>query len=310
MTMINTQTVCVTGAAGFLGSKLCGELLSRGSSVIAIDNFEIGKRSSLSEIESNIEIVKADIRDKESLKDSIKKSDTIFHLAAIDDRKLCQQNYELAVDINIKGTANVLSLCNSMQRFIYMSSNMVYGEARYLPIDELHPLDGYEPYSTTKISSEYLCRGYDFINEVPYTIVRNFNTFGPGQNKSSLIPTLIIEGLTKKKIEVWTADTVRDFQYIDNCIDNLIKIAESESLVGEVVNLGNGYGTTIGEITNKICELLGTINVYIKKPKPVSHKTISNVTKLKTMIDWDPKVSLEEGIKRTIEYYREELKKG
>ena len=304
MTKIETQTVCVTGAAGFLGSKLCRELAYRGSNVIAIDNFAIGERGCLSEIENKIEIIKADIRDKDSMKEYINKSDTIFHLAAIDDRKACQKDYELAFNVNVKGTANILSLCSSMQRFIYMSSNMVYGEARYLPIDELHPLDGYEPYATTKISSEYLCKGYNFTNEVSYTIVRNFNTFGPGQNKSSLIPTLIVEGLKNNKIEVWAADTVRDFQYIDNCIDGLVSIAESEALVGETLNLACGYGITIGEITDMICMYIDAKRIDIKKPNPISHKSIGNITKLKSMLDWEPKVSLEKAVERTIDYYR------
>lgn len=301
---IEGKTVCVTGAAGFLGSSLCRELVLRDAKVIALDNFAVGQRGNLGEIEDRVEVVTADVRDLDSLKEPIQKSQIVFHLAAIDNRKTCLKDFALAFDVNIKGTANVLSLCSNVERVVFASSTMVYGEPRYLPIDERHPLDGYDPYAVSKIAAEYLFRAYYFMHGLPFTIIRNSNTFGPGQGRDYLVPTLIIEGLTKKQIEVWTPSVIRDFQYIDNCIDGLIKVVESESTLGETINLGSGKGITTGELADIICQYLDTTWVDMKKPAPVSSKLISDITKIKALTGWEPKVSLEEGLRRLIEYYK------
>ena len=160
----------------------------------------------------------------------------------------------------------MLSLCSDVERVILASSTGVYGESRYLPMDEAHPLDGYEPYAVTKIAAEYLCRAFHFNQKVPYTTIRNCNTFGPRQAQSSLIPTLIIEALTKKQIEVWTPGVVRDLQYIDDCVGAFIKVAESDSTLGETVNLGTGRGITTGEVADMICEYLQISWIDLKKP--------------------------------------------
>lgn len=300
----NRKVACVTGAAGFIGSKLCENLVNRDYKVIAIDNMSIGNIDNLREIKKIIELIDVDIRDVGKLKNIINKSDIIFHLAAIDDRNYCIKDFELAFDVNIKGTANLLSLCSSSQRFVYMSSNMVYGEADYLPISESHQLSGYDPYAITKISSENICKAYSYINDLPYTIIRNFNTFGPRQNITSLVPTLILEGLTKKEVEVWTADTVRDFQYVDNCINNIVKISNAESLICETVNLGSGFGMSVGEITDIICKYIGAKRIDIKKPKPISHKSIADISKLKSVLNLSNEVDMEKAIHLTIEYYK------
>lgn len=298
------KTVCVTGAAGFLGVSLCRELVSRGANVIALDNFSIGNQDRLADIKDRIEVVTADVRDIESIRPSITKSRVVYHLAAIDNRKTCEKDPCLAFTVNSMGTANVLSLCSNVERVVYMSSTMVYGEPRYLPVDEMHPLDGYDPYAVSKIAAEYLFRAFHFTRAVPFTIVRNTNTFGPGQGRGYLIPSLIIEGLTRDRIEVWTPGVLRDFQYVDNCIDALIKIAESEAAAGETINLGSGQGITIGEFASIVCRFLNTTWVDMEKPAPVSSRLVSDISKLKALTGWEPKVSLEEGLQRTIEHYR------
>jgi len=301
---IEGKTVCVTGAAGFLGSSLCRQLVLKDARVIALDNFAVGQRGNLREIEDQVEVVTADVTDLDSLKKPIMRSQIVFHLAAIDNRVTCQKNFALAFDVNTKGTANVLSLCSNVERVVFTSSTMVYGEPKYLPIDEKHPLDGYEPYAVSKIAAEHLFRAYHFLQSVPFTIVRNSNTFGPGQGRDYLVPSLIIEGLTKEQIEVWTPGVLRDFQYVDNCIDALIKVVESESTLGETMNLGSGKGITTGELADIICKYLDTTWVDTKKPPPVSSKLISDVTKIKALTGWEPKVSLEEGLQRLIEHWK------
>ncbi|OGO43357.1 MAG: hypothetical protein A2Z05_07295 [Chloroflexi bacterium RBG_16_60_22] len=298
------KTVCVTGAAGFLGAPLCRELIARGARVIGLDNFSVGHAAKFEDIKDGLEVYTADVRDPDSLKEPISRSQVVFHLAAIDNRKICEQDPTLAFNVNIMGTSNVLSLCSGAERVVYLSSTMVYGEPKYLPIDEKHPLDGYDPYAVSKIAAEHLFRAYHFIRGIPFTIVRNTNTFGPGQGRSYLIPSLIIEGLTRGQIDVWTPGVLRDFQYVDNCIDALIRIAESAAAAGETVNLGSGLGITVGELTDIICRQLGASWVDVKKPAPVSSRLVSDISRLRALTGWEPKISLEEGLRRTIAHYR------
>ena len=301
---IEGKTICVTGAAGFLGSYLCRALIPRCGKVIALDDFSVGQRERLEEIASDVEIVMVDIRDKENLKEPIQKSQIVYALAAIANPRACQRDFSRTFDVNILGTANVLSLCSNVERVIFPSSIMVYGEPKYLPIDDRHTIDARDPYSISKIMCEHLLKVYNYLNGVPFTIVRNSNVFGPGQDRDYLIPTLILDGLTRGKIEIWDPRLIRDFLYIDNCIDALIKVVESESTIGEVMNLGSGQGIATGELADMVCKYLHTTWVDVKKPSPVSSKLISDITKIKALTSWEPKVSLEEGLRRTIEYYK------
>lgn len=301
---IDGKKVCVTGAGGFLGSSLCRALVSRNANVVAIDNFSVGTPTALQDLKSDLEIVMADVRDLDSLRGHLPDCEVVFHLAAIDNRTTCQRDFALAFDVNVKGTSNVLSLCSGAERVIFASSTMVYGEPRYLPIDEVHPLDGYEPYAVTKIAGEYLCRAFRFNQDLRFTIVRNSNTYGPGQGKDYLVPSLIIQGLTQEQIEVWTPTVIRDFQYVDNCIEGLIIVAESESTLGETINLGTGRGITTGECTELICSQLETTWIDRKKPAPVSSKLICDIAKLELLTGWKPNIELKEGLRLTIEHYR------
>lgn len=307
MMKIEGKTICVTGAAGFLGCHLCRKLVSQGAKVIALDNFSVGQRQNLREIEKELEIVEADVRDIQSLKNPIKSSQIAVHLAGIAMPRTCQQNLGLAFDVNVKGTANILSLCSDVERVIFLSSIMVYGEPRYLPIDDRHPLDGRDSYSITKIMSEYLLKAYHYVQGIPFTIIRNSNTFGPGQSADYLIPTFIIQGLTQKKIEIWDPKVIRDFLYVDDTVEAITRVLESEASSCEIMNLGSGQGVATGELADFVCRLLDTTWSDVKKPSPVSSKLISDITKIKALTGWEPKISLEEGLQRTIEYYKSTL---
>ncbi len=298
------KTVCVTGACGFIGSHLCRALIPRCGKVIAVDDLSVGQRERLAEIADQIEIVVVDIRDRENLKEPIQRSQVIYALAAIANPRACQRDFSHTFDVNILGTANILSLCSHVDRVIFPSSIMVYGEPKYLPIDDRHPIDARDPYSISKIMCEHLLKVYNYLNGIPYTIIRNCNIFGPGQDRDYLIPTLILDGLTKGYIEIWDPRVIRDFLYIDNAVDALIKVVESEATVGETMNLGSGQGIAAGELADLVCKYLHTTWVDVKKPSPVASKLISDITKIKALTGWEPRVSLEEGLRRTIEYYK------
>jgi len=302
------KTVCVTGAAGFLGRHLCPRLVQRGARVIAVDHFAIGEPESLAPLAGQVEVVRCDIRDPEGIREVVSRSQVVYHLAAQANPRTCRQDFARAFDVNVNGLANVLRCSQHCERVIFLSSIMVYGEPRYLPIDEQHPLDGHDPYSISKIICEQLLTLAWHIDRIPLTVVRNSNTFGPGQGTDYLIPTLILQGLTRGEIEIWDPRTIRDFLYVDDTVEALVRLAEAEAAAGEVVNLGSGQGIAAGELADIVSSILGVPWTDARKPAPVSSKLIANTTKLRALTGWSPRVSLEDGLRRTIEYYRQRVK--
>lgn len=300
------KKVVVTGAGGFLGKSLCERLVSEGAKVYAIDDFSLGLGShpSLSSIKGDIEIACHDIRDYDGLESKLKDSDAVFHLAAIADPRACKENFDLAFSVNVVGTKNILQASKNCKRIICMSSASVYGAPEYVPINENHPRNGKDPYALTKIMGESLCRNYHENYKVPVTIARNFNSFGPGQSRAYLIPTLITQALEKGKIEIWSSKPSRDFTYVDNTIDALLKIAETDKLIGDIVNIGSRYEVSSGELAEKISKMVGDVSVIdLKKETVGSSRLVCDNAKLKS-IGWEPKISFEEGLEKTIKWYK------
>ena len=297
-------TVCVTGAAGFLGQHLLQKLLERGAKVIALDNFAVGRRDALKGLDGDITVCQADIRDLESIREPLAESEVVYHLAAIANPRTCQNDFPLAFDVNVRGTANVLEACKHVKRFVFLSSIMVYGEPRYLPIDERHPLDGRDPYAASKIICEELVKISNYIHQIPFTIVRNSNTYGPNQGEDYLAPTLIRQGLETGVIEIWDPRTIRDFLFIDDTVEALTVIVETETTAVEIINLGSGLGASAGQLADLISEKLGVSWEDANKPAPISSKLIADTAKLKALTGWQQRVSLEEGVDRAIESFR------
>ena len=157
------KKVCVTGAAGFLGRHLSVGLLARGAEVIALDNFEIGSHDAFDKSKDGLTVCNADIRDIDSIKSAVGEADVVYHLAAIANPRTCQRDFSLAFDVNIRGTQNVLDASHHVERMVFLSSIMVYGEPRYLPIDDRHPLDGRDPYAASKKICEELVNRYNAV---------------------------------------------------------------------------------------------------------------------------------------------------
>ena len=298
------KTVCVTGATGFLGRHLCTSLIEHGATVVALDNFSIGPRDAIQEIPGRLSLVEGDIRYPETIAEPLANADIVYHLAAIANPRTCAADFGLAFDVNVRGTAHVLEASQHVDRFICLSSIMVYGEPRYLPIDERHPLEGRDPYAASKIICEQLVKIANFIHKTPFTVVRNSNTYGPQQSNAYLAPTLIQQGLESGVIEIWDPRVIRDFLYVDDTIDALIGMVETESASGETINLGGGLGVSAGELADVICEQLGSSWVDVNKPAPVSSKLIADTSKLSALTGWQRKVSLEDGVARTVEHFK------
>jgi dTDP-glucose 4,6-dehydratase len=182
----------------------------------------------------------------------------------------------------------------------------VYGDPEYLPIDEDHDLNGNDPYSRTKQMTESLAWTYNDNYDLNVTATRNFNTFGPRHSKDYLIPTLLYQAINENKIEIWSETTSRDFIFIDDMVEALLTVAASDAVIGEPINIGTGNEWTSKELADLIAERFGGIDVInLEKDTTGSDRLVCENTKLQTTTDWEPAVSFEDGLDRTVEWYRE-----
>ncbi len=303
------KNVLITGAAGFLGSHLTERLTAEGARVVGIDNLSFARPDQPSSGGPARDLRNADLRDAAALRTVMEDvaPAVIFHLAAVANPRTCKQDFPLAFDVNVVGTQNVLRFAPATARVLFMSSAAVYGPPEYLPIDEKHPRKGSDPYSVTKIIGEDLVGSYVQNYGRDIVTVRNFNSFGVGQTGDYIVPQLIRQALTERKIELWDPSTVRDLMYIENTIDALLLVASSGSKA--TVNVGAGRGITVGELATAVSARLGGgISVVDLKKKVIgSPALVSNNDRLRSL-GWTERVSFEDGVERTIAWTRTQLK--
>lgn len=302
------KSVLVTGAAGFVGTHLCSRLAAEGARVTGADNFSFARPDARSEKASGYELATVDLRRTDEVQALLERTrpEVIYHLAAVANPRTCKQDFRLAFDVNVLGTQNVLRFAPPTARFVFMSSAAVYGTPEYLPIDENHPRRGADPYSVTKIIGEDLVTSYQRNYSRDAVIIRNFNSYGVGQTGDYIVPQLIRQALTERKIEIWDPRTVRDLMYIDNTIDALLTIAASGQQT--VVNVGAGRGITVGELATTIAGRFDKEIPVIDLKKAVlgSPALVSNNERLRSL-SWSERVGFEDGIERTISWNREQL---
>jgi nucleoside-diphosphate-sugar epimerase len=324
------KRILVTGSSGFLGSHVCQNLLDRGCEVVGIDNFSFSSPSPSPSSSSSsthlpnkdtdsddipekentnkkkIIFRRVDITDANQIGSLFKdyQFDLVFHLAAVANPRTCKENFDLAFNVNVAGTKNILVHSTKCDLVVFMSSAAVYGEPLWLPIDENHPTNGADPYSITKIMGENLC--FNFVKNYGQKIIiaRNFNTFGIGQLTDYIVPTLIRQALTNKKIEIWNSNPVRDMTYVDNTVNALLAIVTSGARTSDVVyNIGSGRGIRIGELASMVRDNVDKSIDIVDLQKPVlgSPRLVSNNTKLRDL-GWQEKITLEVGLSKTIEW--------
>ena len=256
--------IFLTGADGFIGSHLAEYLVKKGEDVKAlvqynsfnswgwIDSFE-------NELKKNIDIFEGDIRDPFAMKKAIKGCDVVIHLAALISIPYSYISPKSYFDTNVNGTLNILEACleNGINRVLVTSTSEVYGTAKFVPIDESHPLQGQSPYSASKIAADQLAFSYFSSYNLPITIVRPFNTFGPRQSSRAIIPTIITQIASgKKELNLGSLTPTRDFNYVKDLVNGYEIIMKSSSGYGEVVNIGSGYEISILDLVNLIAELM------------------------------------------------------
>lgn len=309
------KKVLVTGAGGFIGSHLCEALLELGADVTAMvhynsrgdwGNLELLPHSS----KSSLKVIAGNIEDATFVSRQIKGKEIVFHLAALIAIPFSYQAPLSYVRTNIEGTVNVLEAVRTheIETVVHTSTSETYGTAIYTPIDEKHPLQGQSPYSASKIAADKLAESFFLSFSVPVSIIRPFNTFGPRQSARAVVPAIVAQALTQSAISLGALDAIRDLSFVKDTVKGFIQIVESEKSVGEVINIGAGWGITIGELAEKILGLM-----RLKKPVVMDEKRlrpeksevfrlICDNRKAREIIGWTPSYPFEQGLHDTIEF--------
>ena len=298
--------VLVTGGAGFIGSHLVDRLVKLGYDVMVIDNLSSGYKKNLEKSRDKIKFINDSISSSNIFK-YVRKQDIIFHLAAIPDPSSCDKHIEETFESNVKGTFNILfsAVKNKVQKVIFTSSAHVYGEPRYLPIDENHPTAVYNYYTLSKRLGEIICDFFRAKYGLNVVYFRLFNVYGPRQRPNFFIPTLILQSLKNKRIEIWTGEPTRDFVYINDIVNALIKAIDCE--FEGPMNLGYGQGVNVGELAREIARRLNSELIILNKQVSGPLKLVCDNTKAKNILKWAPKTTLEKGLRETIKWYKENI---
>jgi NAD dependent epimerase/dehydratase len=316
---LQNKKVLVTGAGGFIGSHLTERLVEIGAEVKAFVRYNSKNQwgwLETSPYKNEIQIYTGDVRDYDSVKDSLKGVQVVFHLAALIGIPYSYISPLAYIKTNIEGTYNILQAAKELglERVVQTSTSEVYGTAKYVPIDESHPLQPQSPYSASKISADNISLSYYNSFNLPVVIARPFNTFVPRQSARAIIPTIISQILSgKKEISLGSLTPTRDLNYVLNTVNGFIKIAEDDQFIGEIVNIGSGREISIGELVNLINSMMGkNIRITqedqrIRPGKSEVERLLCNNTKLKTHSDWKSEYSLEKGLENTIEWLKNNL---
>jgi NAD dependent epimerase/dehydratase len=258
----------------------------------------------------SVEIVKGDIGDPFSVDRAVIGCDSVFHLAALIGIPYSYVAPASYVVTNVHGTLNILEAArkHNVSRVIHTSTSETYGSSQYTPMDEKHPTVGQSPYSASKIGADKLAESFWLSFETPVTTVRPFNTFGPRQSMRAVIPTIIAQALSGKKLALGSTDPVRDFTYVSDTVAGFMAAERSEQAIGELINLGVGKGISIGDLVNTVGSLLGKkleVASDAQRVRPAASevsKLISDNSKARKLLDWSPEVSLTDGLQETIQF--------
>lgn len=311
----------VTGADGFIGSHLVEELVKKGYEVRAFVYYnsfnDWGWIDALpNEVMEHIEVFQGDIRDYHAVKKAMEHVEAVFHLAALIAIPFSYCAPDAYVDTNVKGALNVLQAAKEtgVGRVLVTSTSEVYGTAQYVPIDEKNPLQAQSPYSATKIAADRLAESFYRSFQLPVTIVRPFNTYGPRQSARAVIPTIITQLLAgKKEIKLGALTPTRDFNYVKDTVNGFISVYESGETIGEEINIATQKEISIGELAQ---ELIRQMNPNAKivceeqrlRPeKSEVNRLLGKNAKITELTGWRPRYSLEEGLKHTIAFFEKNL---
>lgn len=312
------KKVLVTGADGFIGSHLVERLLEEGCNVRAfvyynsfnswgwIDTFP-------AELKAKLDIFAGDIRDPNGVREAMKGIDVVFHLAALIAIPFSYHSPDSYVDTNIKGTLNVLQAARDLgtQKILVTSTSEVYGTALYVPIDEKHPFQGQSPYSATKIGSDRMAEAYYRSFNLPVTIVRPFNTYGPRQSARAVIPTIITQLLAgKTEIKLGSVSPTRDFNFVKDTANGFVEIAKSDLVIGEEINIATQNEISVGQLAQEMINQINpnaqiiTDDIRIRPEKSEVERLLGSNQKIMQLTNWKPEYDLKRGLAETINWLK------
>jgi len=316
---LSHSIVLVTGAGGFIGSHLVEELLGRNCRVKAFVHYNSFNRwgwlDSLPETtRSRIEVFTGDIRDPNGVREAMKHCEVVFHLAALIGIPYSYHSPDAYVDTNIKGTLNILQAARDLgvKKILHTSTSEIYGTAQFVPITELHPVNPQSPYAATKSGADFLALTFFRSFSSPVIVVRPFNTYGPRQSARAVIPTIITQMLSGKNIlQLGSISPTRDLNFVKDTVDGFIKAAESETAIGEVINLGSKHEISIGDLALKIAGIMGrqisieSSEERVRPEKSEVERLWAENEKAGKLLNWSPAYTLDQGLAETINWFKE-----
>ena len=310
------KKILITGATGFVGSHLAELCVKKGFEVIAFDrynpNYNLGWLEK-SKYKDDINFVFGDIRDYDSVLKTMKGCKIVFHLAALIGIPYSYLSPQAYLKTNVEGTYNILESSKHLdiEQTIITSTSEVYGTAKYIPIDEKHPISAQSPYSASKISADQLAISYYNSFQLPIKIIRPFNVYGPRQSSRAVIPSIIIQALNnKKEIKLGNVEPSRDFTYVTDTCNAFLDILKIKNFFGNTLNVGSNNEYTINDIAKKILEKLNSKANIKKEPQrtrsPNSEvvRLVCDNSKILKNTQWKPKVKIEKGLDMTINWFR------
>jgi NAD dependent epimerase/dehydratase len=311
------EKILITGADGFIGSHLTEALVNHGYNVRAFINYNsfnsYGWLDKLTkEIKNKIEFFSGDIRDPNGVREAMKEVDIVFHLAALIAIPFSYHSPDSYIDTNIKGTLNIIQAArdNKVKRILVTSTSEVYGTAQFVPITETHPKQPQSPYSASKIGADAISDSFYRSFNLPITIVRPFNTFGPRQSARAVIPTIISQLLNgSEEIKLGDITPTRDLLYVKDTVSGFLKIAQCDELIGHEVNIATQTEISVGDLAQQLINKINpnakiiTDSVRIRPEKSEVFRLFGSNEKLKSYTDWNTKFTLEEGLMETIDWF-------
>ncbi len=311
------KKILVTGADGFIGSHLVEMLVSRGAKVKALSLYNSfnnwGWLENISCL-NQVEVVCGDVRDPNYCREITQGMDVVFHLAALIAIPYSYVAPDSYVAANITGTLNMLQAARDagVKRFLHTSTSEVYGTARFVPINEDHPLQPQSPYSASKIGADALVMSFFNSFEFPLTVVRPFNTYGPRQSARAVIPTIITQILAgNRSIKLGSLHPTRDFNYVEDTCRGFIALAECDSAIGKVINIGSNREISVGDLVGLIIEATGhevSIETDEQRKRPEQsevERLWCDNTRIRELTGFEPQVALREGLARTVAWFRQ-----
>jgi NAD dependent epimerase/dehydratase len=313
----NNLKVLITGADGFIGSHLTEELVNQGYDVRAFVYYNsfnsYGWLDTISkDIKNKIDFFPGDIRDPNGVREAMKEVDIVFHLAALIAIPFSYHSPDSYIDTNVKGTLNIIQAArdNKVKRVLVTSTSEVYGTALFVPITELHQKQPQSPYSASKIGADAIADSFYRSFDLPITIVRPFNTFGPRQSARAVIPTIISQLLKgTEEIKLGDITPTRDLLYVKDTVNGFLKIAQCDKLIGHEVNIATQREISVGDLAQQLINNINpsakiiTDSLRIRPEKSEVFRLFGSNEKLKSYTDWNQEYTLEQGLKETIEWF-------